>query len=177
VNGIESVLVPIPERRPLIGLKTLLAFQYILENYEFDYVFRTNTSSFINGKALIELAKNSNRSHLYAGAKVEIFVSDSFATGSGYLISRDLLEKISNRPDLWPLGVADDVSLAISIKSLPGEKIERLDFPFFHPKSLQELQCLDLNFIRGLPHVRCKSESPKDTINLMKYLWRANIST
>jgi hypothetical protein len=175
-DGVESVFVPIPELRPLIGLKTLLAFQYVLEHYEFDYLFRTNTSSFVNGQALLKIAKSVDRTNLYAGAKVEIFVKDSFATGSGFLISRDVLEKISHSPELWPLGVADDVSLAMAIKSLPGEKIERIDFPFFHPTSLQELQSLDPDFIRGLPHVRCKSESPKETINLMKYLWRTSKS-
>lgn len=174
VNGIDAVSVPTPDRRPLIGLKTLLAFQYAVEHHEFDYLFRTNTSSFINGHALMKIARAADRTHLYAGAKVEIFNDDTFATGSGYLLSRDVVEKISSSPELWPLGVADDVALAFAIKSLPGEKIERVDFPFFHPKSQLELESLDSNLINGFPHIRCKSESPNETINMMHYLWRIN---
>ena len=84
-----------------IGYKNFEAFKWVLENEEFDYLYRTNTSSYVNLKKLrsyIQTKSNKNK-YLYEG--VDIILPDKiqnkeihFVSGAGILFNRDTIQLI-----------------------------------------------------------------------------------
>jgi len=171
INGVRSIFTGSPERSNLIGLKTLLAFQFVIKNYEFDYIFRTNTSSFINYEALQSVSRNLGSQNVYAGSKVEIFGTDEFASGAGILMSRDVLERICENPKQWRLGLPDDAAIGNIVGSLRNPIVQRLDFPRLHAQSIEEASALNPKELKRWPHIRCKCDSPDETIRVMNLLW------
>ena len=88
--------------------KTLDALEYINDNIEYDYIFRTNTSTFINVKLLYEFIKYIDKSKFY---DKDIFFSsvlialeetyaprsaDVVAQGKGLLFNQRLVNKLLN---------------------------------------------------------------------------------
>ena len=53
-----------------IAKKTIMAFEKIYEVYDFDFVFRTNTSSYINFSKFFKYIKNFENKLSYAGVHV-----------------------------------------------------------------------------------------------------------
>ena len=51
----ETLTVSIKDIYPLIGLKTISAFKFALEEYDFDFIFRTNVSSYVDITKLLQL--------------------------------------------------------------------------------------------------------------------------
>lgn len=65
---------------------------------DFDLIFRTNSSSYVNKPALIEFAKTLPREKLYAGWEIEGNAGYNVVSGAGIWLSRDtakiLMEEI-----------------------------------------------------------------------------------
>jgi hypothetical protein len=82
------------------GKKTLLCFEEILKYRDFDYVFRTNTSSYLN-----------------------------FGSGAGYILSKDLVELIVNHKKAWNHDLNEDVALGRILYDLevPLNQLDRYD--------------------------------------------------
>ena len=99
-----------------IAFKTLLAFEEIFKKIEFDYIFRTNTSSFINLKKL-EAYLNENQNNLdYSGIVLDTKQQIKIASGAGYFISRKNIELIINNKDKFDINFPDDVAVAKLMK-------------------------------------------------------------
>ena len=69
-----------------LGPKTLEAFAWAVANRDFDYVFRTNTSSYVDAQLLQEFMAAKPRERYYGGHVDERY--GAFASGCGYAISR-----------------------------------------------------------------------------------------
>ena len=67
-----------------IAQKTLLAFDKISSSHEFDYVFRTNTSSFIDLKKFRSFILKNTDSLDYAGSVLKAIEGDLIASGAGF---------------------------------------------------------------------------------------------
>ena len=76
-----------------IGHKTLDAFKYCINNIEFDYIYRTKLSSYIDQTELYNHVCELPTTNIYKGA-VGVYNGIKFASGSGYLISKDLVEYV-----------------------------------------------------------------------------------
>jgi len=75
--------------------KTVMTYELVLREFDFDYVFRCcATSYFHKGKAL-EFLKDKPRTGFYCGVPVPR-PTVTFASGAGYFLSRDLVEKIAS---------------------------------------------------------------------------------
>jgi len=92
-----------PEGRENIYYKTIDAFQWLLENEEFDYILRTNCGTYVDVEMLknnlekLETTKNIYGGHtgVYnnrhnVGQPPEI----KFASGSAFIVSKDLVEDL-----------------------------------------------------------------------------------
>lgn len=90
--------------------KTIQAFEYALNNFTFDYIFRTNSSSYINKDRLNTWLQDKPISDFYAGIIGE-YRGIKYASGCGYTISRNLVEKIVSHKDRINLNFHDDVIL------------------------------------------------------------------
>ena len=82
---------------------------YCLENLEFDYIFRPNLGCWVSMDALSRLADNLPNKSVYGGA-FGSYRGIPFVSGSGFLLSRDLVELI------WDYHKND--------KDIGGDKIE-----------------------------------------------------
>lgn len=71
--------------------KTLDCFKYCLANFDFDYIYRSCLSTYINLPALKNFAETLPISNFYGGFVGRHRVAD-FAAGYGYWISKDLVK-------------------------------------------------------------------------------------
>ena len=87
--------------------KTLDFFEYALENLDFDYIFRTNSGSYINLNSIQKFTNTLPDKNVYCG--VEGFLRDiTFASGSGFFVSKDIVEiLVDNRSQLLELAKTD----------------------------------------------------------------------
>jgi len=79
-------------------------------NEDFDYVFRTNIGSYVHTKRLVEFLDGCPRERFYAGAG-GMFSGIDFASGSGFILSKDLVKLAVENKNDFGLDHIDDVSL------------------------------------------------------------------
>lgn len=146
-----------------IGYKTLEAFDFVLNNFDYDYVFRTNSSSFLNTTQLREWVEKEiyPRGVDYSGL-ITYHNQYKFASGCGYLISREYMGLAIKLRNLWDHSLIDDVALG---KLLCSNGVEIFNAPRI---DINEIRHNNLYFY-GQPvslkrenfHYRCKSEDPE----------------
>lgn len=100
-----------------IAKKTLLAFDKISTNYEFDYVFRTNTSSFIDLRKFKNFILNNTDSLDYAGSVLKVKEGDLIASGAGFFLSRKNIQTILDNREYFDVSLPDDVAIARLLKT------------------------------------------------------------
>jgi len=99
-----------------ISLKTLLAFEEVYKNFEFDYIFRTNTSSFINLRKLKTYIDENKKNLDYSGIVIDTKQKIKIASGAGFFISRKNIELILNNKKKFDTNFPDDVAVAKLLK-------------------------------------------------------------
>lgn len=141
----NKLYVDVPEGLFNIGHKTIKMFEYVLEHFEFDYLFRPNSSTFfIPDNVVQHIEKFAPKEQCYYGYKclsrigniakqgyldVDAY-NDSlrrrryrrralvhFTAGHGYILSRDVVEAIIDNKDKWAHFLIDDVALGDLITS------------------------------------------------------------
>ena len=141
-----------------VGYKTIKMFNYCYNNFSFDYIFRTNSSSYVNTKELLNFIKNKPLENFYSGI-IGSHRGVNFASGSGYFISRDLVQAVISSQKEWDHSFIDDVSLGklIHEKNIKIYQGERLD-------------CWTISqFKGGYYHYRLKNPKNRSTeVPLMK---------
>lgn len=139
-----------------IGYKTIESFQYLIENEEFDFIFRTNSSSFINIDKMTEFLSNKPKERFYCGY-INILKESQilFASGSGYFLSKDVVKLILENKDKWNHEFIDDVSLGLfcrDVLSIDLVQSKRCDISNVDMEITSDL--LNNHF-----HFRCKTNS------------------
>lgn len=115
--------------------RDLLVYEWLLQNYEFEFVFRTNNSSYINPKYLLEktssFADGSN--FIYSGKIMNTNDAEgknlNFVSGSGVLFSKNTIEKLIENKKLIDKSLWDDVAigkllLSVGIKPQSGKRVD-----------------------------------------------------
>jgi hypothetical protein len=102
---------------PGILLKTLSAFKYIEDNYEYKHIFRTNLSSFLIIENLIKVSENLDNENVYAGV-VGNTNNCQFVSGAGFWLSKDNILYILTNINSIDKSLIDDVSIG----KILGEK-------------------------------------------------------
>jgi hypothetical protein len=92
-----------------IGHKTLTAFD-LIKDLEFDFLFRTNSSSYVRQDSLVSFLRDKPRHGFYCGIKGRLTNID-FCSGSGYLLSKDAVLKVLDNRVHWRHDLVDDVAL------------------------------------------------------------------
>lgn len=166
VNKLE-IHTNVPDLYSLIGVKTLEAFETCIQEFEFDYIYRTNVSSYIDLPRLNEFIRNQPLTNYYAGVVGE-YQGISFASGCGYFISRDLVLKVLKNRDSWDHNLIDDVSLGKLITrklQLSIEEVPRIDID-----SVETLSGKVGRNNLGVFHYRCKAREADTTIKIMNLI-------
>lgn len=114
---------------PAILDKTIAAFEYAQSHLQFDFLLRTNLSSFYifpELKRLLETLPSAN----YYGGVIGQYGSIQYASGAGFMMSRDIVEKCINHKDLLARSTIDDVAigqLLMNLGHVPSA-LSRFDF-------------------------------------------------
>lgn len=121
------------ESRNNLILKTINFFEYCYNNLDFDYIFRPNCGSYVNLRKLKEKIEQEDfpKNEVYLGIKGISRDGTRYASGSGFLASKDLIKKIveSKKEILYPGMpgfIMDDVSIGkfvtefLSLDITPG---------------------------------------------------------
>ena len=156
-----------PEGWSFIGVKTISAFNCALETSDFDFMFRINTSSYLNVEKLRETLLKVEPRNYYAGVMGN-HKGQSFASGCGYILSRDLVQLVVDNFKLWNHSLIDDVAL--------GELLTK-EFDF----QIQEFSRIDVDSVDKVRSIsdqelsntflfRCKTGRSDSTISIMKEL-------
>jgi hypothetical protein len=104
---------------------TISAMQYLYKNVDFDFLVRTNQSTYWNLTKLEKLLTTLPTRKLYAGHNM--FVNDMhFVSGSGIILSRDLVDQIIESQDQIDSELIDDVSIGRFMESI---KVQPISIP------------------------------------------------
>lgn len=113
-NTGNRIYFDIPEAYRTMSSKTMYAFQWALENKEFDYVARINSSTYVNKKALIEHVQSLPNEKVFKGMVVKSGSSESndWIWGAFFLLSADVVRKALQNKSLLDRSLMDDVGLS-----------------------------------------------------------------
>lgn len=170
----ETVHVHVLDAYLTMRWKAKGVFRYALENFDFDYIFITTTSSYIRPERLLESLEDQPRTRFLGGARA--YDGANFAAGSNRVISRDLVEYLVKSPTSYLPHLIEDVSLS---KSLIRKGVSIKFFPHLDVSSKLVLEGLTDEELLSNYHFRLKSGSLKERadVQLMVELERriANI--
>lgn len=123
----DTLHIKIDESLSHVYEKMMRAFQYfepVLSNY--DFVFRTNLSSYLDIPAYREFCSTLPRSGVYSGV-VGSHGGISFASGAGFTMTPDLIRRLvaEHPPEVY----LDDVSIGAAVQrwGIPVLPAPRLD--------------------------------------------------
>lgn len=157
VRGVGDRLeTGVPETYLNTNPKTIAGLRHLLATQDFDFVFRTNTSSYVNLPMLEEFVQSIPTEGFYAG-----FMGESggvkFASGACTLMSHDLVRHVASDPE-WEYGIIDDVAMGRSAMraGVTVQPLGRIDL-----LSLVEIEALSAGDLRSVFVVRCKNSDAR----------------
>lgn len=95
-----------------MGKKTLEAFEYVNQNYDYDFILRTNNSSYIDSIALEKLVESIN-SENFCGGVIGQEGKSKFVSGAAYLIDKHIVNLVLENKDKWDHSLLDDIAISI----------------------------------------------------------------
>ena len=141
---------------PGILYKTIAGMKWCEENYTYDYVLRTNLSSFFVIPRLLSFLELQPKTG-FAAAKQNVFREGvGFLSGAGFILSKDVIEKllttVFENPATIAVDYPDDVALSQIVEKM--EDINMLDIPRYDC----DCEVLAENIDESVFHIRNKTE-------------------
>jgi signal peptidase I len=129
----DKIVIDYPEGYHNIGHKTIRAFEILLQNNNFDYIFRTNSSSYVNIEKLVQYLDDKPLNNFYHGV-IGRHNDINFASGCGYFLSKDVVKKVVENKSNWPHQIIDDVAIAYLLRNIgiyptPAPRLDITDTP------------------------------------------------
>lgn len=153
----NMVITGVPETYLMTNAKTVAGFRHILESSEFDYVLRTNSSTYVNLKMLNAFVQDLPETAFYGGTPWTVG-NISYATGTSMLLSRDLVERIVSDED-WEFDLVDDLAVGMSMRRA-GVVLNA--FPRVDVCTPTDLANLSVEDLRSTFIVRCKGTNERE---------------
>lgn len=144
-------------------------FKFALNNYDFDFLFMTTSSSYIRLDELARLLSKHEPFEFFGGASA--YDGANFAAGSNRVLSRDLVQDLLRRPlDYLPFPI-EDLSLS---KSVLRKGVRLVKLPHMDIDSLENLERVTDAELLNHYHFRLKSGSleNRNDVEIMKELHR-----
>jgi hypothetical protein len=133
---------------------TLTGFRWSLDHEEkFDFVIRTNVSSYWDIENTLELLSTLPKTNLYAGHQLNA-LGTNFIAGDGIILSRDLVKFICSHVSEIDSGVIDDVAIG---RFLNNSRIIPQHVPRPIVQTLFDCQSVQL-YEKRTHQIRCKVE-------------------
>lgn len=172
----NNLILPCDDGYFNLGKKTIMAFDWVSKNYTYDYIYRSNLGAFINIKNLLTFLKNKPKDKFYCGIIGKLFLNKEikFASGSGYILSNDVVNIILDNKDKWNHSIIDDVALGELLSNLKielDETARRLSY--CDDDVYYQIGESDVDEIVDdeIYHIRLRSNNRTKDINNMHYLW------
>lgn len=117
---------------PIIIEKTIKMLDFVLKNYNFDFIFRTNLSSYVDLTSLLDYTKNIELKNCYMGYIGE-HEKIIFASGAGILLTRDMVELLVSKQHMIDETLIDDVAFAKFFHdfNIHPKPLPRFTFPIY----------------------------------------------
>lgn len=151
---------------PNVLKKTILGIKEVNKKYEYKYLFRTNLSSFLIIKNLLNiLNKFDTDEFVYAGVLGRTYVS-----GAGCLFNKNTICQLLKNEKKLNYTKIDDVSIFFLLRNIKRKSLTRMDFNNENKEKLP----LIIKKIEDekIYHLRCKinNNDRTDDINILKKL-------
>ena len=153
----------------LLGRREIALYDWFLKFTDKDFLFATNTSSYISKSNLINLIQQFNpNDSIYAGYLLPEGQLKQFVSGSGKLFSRKSVELLVNNWGKYDHSSLEDVSHGRLLESLgvPAKALPRIDLP-----TPESVATLPESVVKNHFHFRCKSNDwPRKDVEIMRLL-------
>lgn len=153
----------------LLGRRVIALYDWFLKCTDKDFLFGTNTSSYINQSNLLNVIQEFNpNDSIYAGYLLPEGQARQFVSGAGKLLSRKSIELFVNNWDKYNHEGLEDVSHGRLMESLGvrAQALPRVDLP-----TLESVAALPESVIQSQFHFRCKStDLPRKDVEIMRLL-------
>lgn len=111
--------IPVDESIYSMGHKNLLAWGWMLDTYDFDFMARVNASCYVHKTRLLETC----RDHPTVGFLSGGIVNDPNRPpwlwgGQQFVMSRDVVQALVDNPQVWNHGEMEDVALSHAATAL-----------------------------------------------------------
>lgn len=131
----NDLLIDTSDNTRNMGMKTLLAFEWLEKNLDYDFVVRPTPSSYINYKNLENYINTNltNFKYVYAGKLQSTNDKNKqpidFVSGSTLILNKASIKKILDNKLSWDHTYWDDVALSLLMKELKikYQETERFD--------------------------------------------------
>ncbi len=128
-------------------------FKYFLDFTQDDYLYMTNTSSYVNLENLREQVKGFPRKNVYGGTRLP-FDDFYFCSGSNRIFSRDVVELLVQNFQNIKYCYFNDVAIG---ELLNQTDLIHVDIPSLTFTTAEEIMSFDKNIIKKTVHFRLKS--------------------
>ena len=114
----QYVTFPVSDSLKDIGHKTISAFEWINQTYDYEFVLRANSSCYINLQALDSFLSNINTSQAVYGGHMRNYNGDfDYVEGVGIMLNKRSVDTILENRNTWDHELIDDVALGKFAKS------------------------------------------------------------
>ena len=146
-----------------MGIKTLKAFEWVDSNLSYDYIFRTNTSSYVNCKNLIHYLKKIREEGSDYCGYIGNYDGIEYVSGSGIILSEHAIKSIIRYKSELDTDIVEDVAFGklLKLNDILPIKGKRKDI-----ESHKDIRNIDSDEY----HIRCRLDSFGYSRNLEKYL-------
>lgn len=153
----------------LQGRRFIALYDWFLGQTNYEFLFVTNTSSYINKSNLSSLIqKFDSRDLIYAGFLLPENENNQFVSGAGKLLSRECVEMIADNWDKFKFDTLEDVSHGDLMRDLGVTPIPLSRVELTSPSAVAELPS---SLLTKEFHFRCKSpEVPREDVQIMAHL-------
>lgn len=151
----SAIRVPVPDLIHFNGQALIAALRWLRATQDFDYLFRVNSSAYVNVPVLRALLDELPATGILGG-NVEpgaSFWGFDFVNGAGMLMSRDLVTGISDAQDRWDHRLLDDVAVGRIARDL-GMDVTPLPTPTINSDA--QLAAIPKSVLRRSHHVRIR---------------------
>ena len=136
---------------------TLSGMAYLFDQYDFDYIVRTNNSTFFIPKKLEQALSLLPSSGVYAGPEY-YHRGIKYVGGYSIILSRDLVQKLVQESPHIHSKIIDDVSIGMALKDLNVNSTSTSEIPWLRLRELPKFSTKASGSYREAFAFRCKAE-------------------
>jgi hypothetical protein len=137
--------------------KSILAYEEVLKAYpDVQHIFLTNASAYVRIDKIKEVFESLPKEKVYSGKIMDVGIGITFASGSGFFLSRDMAESLVKNKSKLSCDLLGDVCLAVYFHSL---KVPIIPQPsYWAIDEWSDSVNLIYDNIKDHFHFRCKHE-------------------